>query len=122
MKRNWYAALLLGILIITLLVAGIYITSSTQTVQNRLQTAYNYAESGEYTRSRQAFEATAEQTESLSQIWFLLIRRSLIDQLNQTLATIPSYVSEENMADLAVETSRACAQVEQIRQSFFSWF
>lgn len=121
MRRNWYAAVLLVILSLTLYGAGTFITSSTQKLHQDLQTAYNYAESGNYAQAEQAFEGAADQARHYSKVWILLIRRSLVDQLNQTLATIPSYVSEENLADLAVETARASTQVEQIRQSFFSW-
>ena len=68
------------------------------------------------------FIQTANEAEAYSRLWVLLIRRSLIDQLNQTLATIPSYATSENHSDLAVETARARAQAQQIRQSFFSCF
>lgn len=122
MKRNWYAIILLGILAVVLYTAGYYIDFSTQKMQENLQAAYKYAEEENYPQSCQTFKTIAKQARSTSQIWLLLVRRSLVDQLNQTLATIPSYVSKENLADLAVETARACAQVEQIRQSFFSWF
>ena len=50
------------------------------------------------------------------------MRRTLVDQFNQTLATLPAYATADNRADLAVETARACTQLQQIRQSFFSRF
>lgn len=122
MKRNWYAAFLLIILGGTLLVAGWYIRSSTKILTQKLQTAYSYAQQGFYEESEQAFEAAAAYSRENSFLWLLLIRRSLVDQLNQTLATLPSYVSPNNLADLSVETARASTQTYQIQQSFFSWF
>lgn len=122
MNRNWYAGILLAILALVLCSSGRYISTSTQALEQDLRAAYSCAEVGNYDCAKQTFQKVAETAEENSKIWVLLIRRSLIDQLNQTLATIPSYVSRENLADLAVETSRACAQTQQIRQSFFSWF
>lgn len=122
MNRNWYAALLLAVLISLLYIAGRYVDDNTRKLTRELDAAYNLAMSGEYEQAKRAFQETAQRSEESSPIWMLLIRRSLVDQLNQTLATIPSYVSAENMADLAVETARACTQTQQIRTSFFSWF
>ena len=122
MNRNWYATILLAMLFLTLYGAGIYLDRNVQALTQQLDTAYSLAEAGNYRQAQQVYEETAEQSAQSSTVWMLLIRRSLVDQLNQTLATIPSYVSAENMADLAVETSRARAQAQQIRASFFSWF
>lgn len=121
-RRNWYAAALLLILACVLCSAGKYVTASTRQLDNDLREAYAYAELGQFAEAKQAYAAAAHQSKQKSEIWYLLIRRSLVDQLNQTLATIPSYVSEDNLADLAVETARAREQVCQISQSFFSWF
>lgn len=122
MNRNWYATILLAVLFLTLYGAGIYLDRNVQALTQQLDTAYSLAEAGNYRQAQQVYEETAEQSVQSSTVWMLLVRRSLVDQLNQTLATIPSYVSAENMADLAVETSRARAQAQQIRASFFSWF
>lgn len=122
MNRNWYAAFLLAVLIFLLYIAGRYVDNNTQTLTRELDVAYNLAVSGEYEQAKQAFQKAAQRSEENSPVWMLLIRRSLVDQLNQTLATIPSYVSAENLADLAVETARARTQAQQIRESFFSWF
>ena len=122
MNRNWYATILLAVLFLTLYGAGIYLNRNVQALTQQLDTAYSLAEAGNYRQAQQVYEETAEQSAQSSTVWMLLVRRSLVDQLNQTLATIPSYVSAENMADLAVETSRARAQAQQIRASFFSWF
>ena len=122
MNRNWYATILLAVLFLTLYGAGIYLDRNVQALTQQLDTGYSLAEAGNYRQAQQVYEETAEQSAQSSTVWMLLVRRSLVDQLNQTLATIPSYVSAENMADLAVETSRARAQAQQIRASFFSWF
>ena len=122
MNRNWYATILMAVLFLTLYGAGIYLDRNVQALTQQLDTAYSLAEAGNYRQAQQVYEETAEQSAQSSTVWMLLVRRSLVDQLNQTLATIPSYVSAENMADLAVETSRARAQAQQIRASFFSWF
>lgn len=122
MNRNLYATILLAVLFLTLYGAGIYLDRNVQALTQQLDTAYSLAEAGNYRQAQQVYEETAEQSAQSSTVWMLLVRRSLVDQLNQTLATIPSYVSAENMADLAVETSRARAQAQQIRASFFSWF
>ena len=78
------------------------------------------------TATRYASEATGMQISigriSLSFPLDLVVRRTLVDQFNQTLATLPAYATAENRADLAVETARACTQLQQIRQSFFSRF
>lgn len=122
MNRNLYATILLAVLFLTLYGAGIYLDRNVQALTQQLDTAYSLAEAGNYRQAQRVYEETAEQSAQSSTVWMLLVRRSLVDQLNQTLATIPSYVSAENMADLAVETSRARAQAQQIRASFFSWF
>lgn len=122
MRRNWYAVALLLLLALALCSAGNYIARSTQQLEQDLSAAYACAEARQFSAAKGAYHAAANQSKQASAIWYLLIRRSLVDQLNQTLATIPSYVSEENLADLAVETARAREQVSQIRQSFFSWF
>ena len=42
--------------------------------------------------------------------------------LNQTLAVLPPCAEADSLADLEMETQRACTQIEQVRQSFFSGF
>lgn len=52
----------------------------------------------------------------------MLVRRNLIDQMNQTLSLLPGCAKEENLTDLTLETDRACCQLQQIQQSFFGSF
>ena len=122
MNRNWYALLLVVTLIIWLSISGWFIASSMQIVDQGLVQASALAEKGDYVSARRTFCEVAAKAEKYSHIWTLLVRRSLVDQLNQTLATIPFYASYENKSDLDVETARARTQAEQIRKSFFSWF
>lgn len=122
MNRNWYALGLLAILVLGLCAAGRFVNASIQSVDEDLMLAYSCAESGEYQTAQQRFDDVAEKARQYSPLWMLLVRRNLVDQLNQTLATIPAYATKENRSDLAVETARARTQAEQIRQSFFSWF
>lgn len=122
MNRNWYALGLLIVLTLGLFVAGRFVNGSIRSVDEALVRAYSCAESGEYQTAKQQFDDVAEKARQCSPLWMLLVRRNLVDQLNQTLATIPAYATKENHSDLAVETVRARTQAEQIRQSFFSWF
>lgn len=120
MNRNWYAVLLVCVLCLTMLGAGRYMDHSVRQLQDSLDTAYASAQNEDFNGACIAFRATIRQAESASKIWFLLVRRSLVDQLNQTLATLPAYSTRENLPDLAVEVARACTQLRQIRESFFS--
>lgn len=122
MNRNWYALGLVAALVLGLFLAGRFVNSSIQSVDEELAQAYSCAESGDYQTARQRFDDVAEKARQYSPLWLLLVRRNLVDQFNQTLATIPAYATQENHSDLAVETARARTQAEQIRQSFFSWF
>ena len=54
--------------------------------------------------------------------WACVLRRNILDQLNQTLAVLPPCAEADSLADLEMETQRACTQIEQVRQSFFSGF
>lgn len=122
MNRNWYALALLFLLAVGLVSAGRFVDTSINRIDEGLEQAYSCAETGNFSEARQLYLTTARQARTYSPWWILLVRRNLIDQLNQTLATIPSYAIPENRSDLAVETARARTQAQQIRQSFFSWF
>lgn len=102
--------------------AGSYLQNSTHQLNSALDHAYYLAESENYTDAQREFQAAAQLAERCSNVWVLVIRRNLIDQLNQTLATLPAYTSKDNFADLSVETARAKTQIRQIKQSFFGWF
>ena len=122
MKRNWYAAAILLALGLLLWLAGRYVAATTDTMQCEVQAAYQLAEQGDYPAARRAYDAAAAKAQAASRILGLLVRRNLIDQLNQTLAVLPPCAEADSLADLEMETQRACAQITQLRQSFFGGF
>ena len=119
MNRNWYAALLICLLGVALFFSARFMDQSVPGLDRDLENAYACALNEDFATAKTAFHAAAAQAEQVSRLWFLLVRRSLVDQLNQTLATLPAYCSRENLSDLAVEVARARAQLRQLRQSFF---
>ena len=108
MSRNRYAVILLVVLALTLWLAGRYVNRTTATLCNELQTACTLAETGQMPQA--------------SKVLGMLVRRNLIDQMNQTLSLLPGCAKEENLTDLTLETDRACCQLQQIQQSFFGSF
>ena len=119
MRRNWYAAGLLLLLLAVVFSAGVYMDTSTQRLDQKLTAACACMEQGEFTQAEAAFRDAADYAQQASSLWLLMIRRSLVDQLNQTLATLPHYATADNRADLSVEAARAREQTRQIRQSCF---
>lgn len=122
MNRNWYALILVCLLGIGMWRAGLFVDHSIREIESDLAQAYSLAQAQHYNQATQAFDNVIQKANACRPFWTLLVRRSLVDQLNQTLATIPFYTTPENQSDLAVETARAQTQARQIRQSFFSWF
>lgn len=120
MKRNWYAAAILLALVFLLCAAGRYVKCTTDALQRELQAAYALAEEGDFPAARHAYEQAVDGTAEQSTLLCLFIRRNIIDQLNQTLAVLPPCAEADSLADLEMETQRACTQIEQVRQSFFS--
>lgn len=118
MKRNWYAAIILLALCVLLFRAGQYVDRTTAGMQRQLEAAYALAEQGDYPAARRAYSRALRSTQVLG----LLVRRNILDQLNQTLAVLPPCAEADSLADLEMETQRACTQIEQVRQSFFSGF
>ena len=125
--RVWalaYLGNLLGILVLCLLLylAGRYVTDTTDAMQAGVQRAYALAEQGDYPAARAAYAQTTRRAERDSALLALLVRRNIIDQLNQTMAVLPPCAEADSLADLEMETQRACAQIAQVRQSFFGGF
>ena len=118
MKRNWYAAIILLALCVLLFRAGQYVDRTTAGMQRQLEAAYALAEQGDYPAARRAANRALRSTQVLG----LFVRRNILDQLNQTLAVLPPCAEADSLADLEMETQRACTQIEQVRQSFFSGF
>ncbi|WP_455500847.1 DUF4363 family protein [Gemmiger sp.] len=122
MKRNWYAAVILLALCLLLTMAGQYVVGTTDAMQRDVRAAYTLAEQGNYPAARRAYDTAAAKALEASSILNLLVRRNILDQLNQTLAVLPPCAEADSLADLEMETQRACAQIEQVRQSFFGGF
>ena len=122
MKRNWYAAIILLALCVLLFRAGQYVDRTTAGMQRQLEAAYALAEQGDYPAARRAYASAAAKAQTASRILGLLVRRNLIDQLNQTMTVLPPCAEADSLADLEMETQRACAQIVQLRQSFFGGF
>ena len=68
---------------------------------------------------RRAYGRAAEKARESSGLLNLLVRRNILDQMNQTMAVLPPCAETDSLADLEMETQRACTQIEQVRQSFF---
>ena len=69
-----------------------------------------------------AYSRAANRALRSTKVLGLFVRRNILDQLNQTLAVLPPCAEADSLADLEMETQRACTQIEQVRQSFFSGF
>ena len=102
--------------------AGQYVDRTTAGMQRQLEAAYALAEQGDYPAARRAYSRAANRALRSTQVLGLLVRRNILDQLNQTLAVLPPCAEADSLADLEMETQRACTQIEQVRQSFFSGF
>ena len=122
MSRNRYAILLLVALALALWLAGRYVDRTTAALCSELQAACTLAETGRLPQARQAYDSIIARAADASGTLGLLVRRNLIDQMNQTLSVLPRCAEGENLADLTIETARACCQLQQIRQSFFGCF
>ena len=109
MKRNWYAAIILLALCVLLFRAGQYVDRTTAGMQRQLEAAYALAEQGDYPAARRAYSRTANRALRSTQVLGLL-------------AVLPPCAEADSLADLEMETQRACTQIEQVRQSFFSGF
>lgn len=122
MKRNWYAAIILAALAAVLWLAGWYVAAATDITLQELQQAYACSLTQDYDAAQTAYREVIHRSEDRSRILALLVRRNLLDQVNQTLRTLPSYAEPDNQADLSVETERVCEQLRQLKASFFCCF
>lgn len=122
MKRSLSALLLLAALVAALGAAGIYLRQSTARVDTALQIACVLAQNGQYKTSAAAYREAAAEAEHAMRLWGLLVRRNTLEALQQTLACLPGYAQQDNLADLWVETARARCQLRQLTASFFGSF
>lgn len=121
MKRNWYALVLLLLLGAGLWWASWYVHTAADQTRLELRQAYACTLALDYNAAKTAFHAAADHARRRSPVLLLLVRRNLVDQLNQTLATLPAYANPDNQADLEVEVRRALSQLQQLQASFFGF-
>ncbi len=119
MKRNWYALLLLMLLAIFLSGSAAYVHGTADRMRREVGTAHADALLGDYDGARRAFAATAQAARQQGFLLRLLVRRAVVDKVDETLAVLPHYALRDNAADLAVETARAYALIDQMEASFF---
>lgn len=122
MKRNLYAVLLLSVLLAVVCGSGRAVSGCIGQTEQELYVAYRLAMDGQYPDAAEAYRTTAENNRRRSLVLCLFVRRSLLDKINETLATLEYYALPDNPADLAVETARAFAQLEQLEESFIAVF
>lgn len=121
MRRNLYAVILLALLAATVTGSELWVQHTAQELDRGVRLAYACAIQGDYDGSRAAYHAVADQNRQYRRALNFLVRRSLLDKIGETLATLSSYAGPDNMADLAVETHRACEQIDQMRLSYLAF-
>ncbi len=122
MKRNWYAAAILLLLILALFGCNDYVRHTAQSMREDVQLAYSYAQQSDFAASREAYEKAADNAKIRCRRLEILIRRSLLDKVNETMAVLSSYAQPDNLSDLAVETARVNALIDQMENSFVGCF
>lgn len=122
MKRNWYAAAILLLLILALFGCNEYVRQTAQSMRADVQLAYSYAQQSDFAASREAYEKAADNAKIRCRRLEILIRRSLLDKVNETMAVLSSYAQPDNLSDLAVETARVNALIDQMENSFVGCF
>ena len=68
MRRNWYAAGLLLLLILAVYSAGVYVDRSLRALDQELASAYACAEQGAYRQARDTFRETARDAQQSSKL------------------------------------------------------
>ena len=122
MKRNWYAIAILVLLAAVLLGCKQYVSATAGSLRAQVQSAYAQTLTQQYPQAQQAFRQAAHSARQASKKLGLLVRRNTLEALGQTLACLPGYARQENLADLWVETARARCQLRQLTASFFGSF
>lgn len=121
-KRNFYAALLLVVVSCIVAGSGWYVSRCAKQTRTRVQTAYQAALDGEYSRAKQDFLDISETSQRQSRLLFLLVRRSILDEINESLSLLERYSTQDNLADLGAETARVTSQLDQLEDSFWAVF
>ena len=121
-KRNWYAVLILIALSLALLGCRHYVHTTAQGLQQEVQQAYACTLRQDYAAAQQAFSEAEAHARQASKVLGLVVRRTALERVNETMAVLSSYANPDNQADLSVETARACAQIRQMEKSFLGTF
>ena len=122
MRRNYCAAALLFLLVLLTALSGAAVSRYTQTAVRTLVLVQTCAREGDYAAACSALDAVVRQTERQTPYLALILRRNLLDKINETLHTPSGYASQENQADLEVELARAMEQLSQLHDAYFAWF
>lgn len=122
MKRNWYAAAILLLLLLALFGCNEYVKKTAQSMREDVQVAYAYAQRADFEAAKSAYNKAADNAKVRCRRLELLIRRSLLDKVNETMAVLSHYAQPDNLSDLAVETARVYALIDQMENSFIGCF
>lgn len=122
MKRNWYAVTILAFLTIFLLGCQSYVHKTSQSLQNEVRQAYTQTLKLDYQGARKTLAEAQSHAKQASSILCLVVRRTALERVNETMSVLSGYANPDNQADLAVEVARACAQIEQMENSFLGVF
>lgn len=118
-KRTLCALLLLALLAAFAVLAGRTLRAFGAQLDRQLAQAQALAEADRYAEAKALYRNALQAEQQHEPLLTLLVRRNLLDQLVQTLATLPCYADVDHTADLAVETARARIQLSQLCRSFF---
>lgn len=121
-KRNWYAVCILVLMGVLLFGCRQYVSHTADSLRTQVQSAYAQTLMQQYPQARQSFRQAAQSAKQASKKLGLLVRRSALDRMNETMAVLPQYANADNQADLAVETARVLAQINQLEQCFCGTF
>lgn len=122
MKRNLYAAALLVLVGCIVAASGWYVSAAAGQIRSRVEEGYQMALAGRYDQARHSFDKTAAESQGQSRLLALLVRRSLLDEINESLALLGRYSVKDNITDLGAETARVTAQLNQLEESFWAVF
>ena len=96
-----------------------YVHETSDRLRRDVGEAHASALLDDFDGARRAYQATALAAKKQGFALRLLVRRTVVDKVEETLAVLPHYAAPDNAADLAVETARAVALIDQMEASFF---
>lgn len=122
MRRNLYAVLLLCVLGTAVFGSQAYVKACSEELKNCIRESYACTVQGNYAAAKEGFLRTKAIAKQKSSLLSLVVRRSLLDKVNETLSSLPHYAVPDNQADLAVEAARACEQLDQLTDCYNARF